>query len=182
MADESNEFEQYKQRMEYFERDLNPKIARAKEAQMYALNGCNAFAQQGMKALFVLNGGALLLIPTAQKMFGDTPTLTSAELVNAAIAFTIGIIFTMIATMSAFYQQQFLAHQMHYEAEYFRFDALVDHFNMQDAIAHRDEAQADSERMERKSNMTQIAASVLCTLSLLCFGIGSFTLIVCAGS
>jgi hypothetical protein len=182
MVDQTDNFEAYKRQMEFYERDLNPKLANTRDNQRFALSGANSFALQGFKALLVMNGGAIVLIPTAQQMFEKSPTLTSAELIWAATFFAAGVILVMVATLAAFYQQQFFANQMHHEGEYHRYEALVTHFATEGAAAEREKAQKAWEDTYNLSHRLQITAACLAVGSLICFGIGSFILIMGAAS
>lgn len=184
MADAPDPFEEYRRKFELYSLHISPHTERFAELEKVALKGATEFAQHGLKALVLLNGGAVLLTPTAQKMFGPSSTLSNTELLHGVACFCAGLAVVLIAYIFAFYQQQMAVFYMSSSSDEYTADSILKFFPPEDA----DELQAQKDQLDNLGRASkrygkwtfglQTAAAVASVISFLCFAAGSFVLIV----
>lgn len=183
MPDAADPLANYQRKQEMFNAYLATKLPGLADAEAAGFRGANEFAQQGFKSLVLLNGGAVLLAPTAQKLFSGPTTLTGDQLIRGVATFCVGLFCVLLAYALAFYQQQFYVFRMAAERQHLTSHAMLTYFPPTDAAA-KDNAQTDLAnewqtvlKNHKRSLYLQIGAAFMAFVSLAAFGGGSLWLV-----
>tara|TARA_E500000318_G_C3504233_1_gene189585 strand:- start:103 stop:630 length:528 start_codon:yes stop_codon:yes gene_type:complete len=143
------------------------------------ITSAHMFANDGMKALILLNGGAFIALPALKSLSTDVNITT---LFPAVVCFMVGLIAALVTVLLAYASLTAAAHQ--YSAVSRSWEEHIDAATTTDKLKHQKAANeikrsnTSSERWYKVAIFSEIVASVTAVISLIMFILGGYQGIV----